>query len=102
MDANAKQILREHILDGFGTDFGWENNDKLDNLKHQLKSFNYLEGAYKQAVMLVEGGKWLCYYSDVNEFLSTLKGVKVYKDNNRNWQQYIHLISKEIEEMVTE
>lgn len=105
MRTTTKEVteqLKEHILEHFGIDYGWDNNDYVENLKYQLRSFDYLPTTYDAGVELVQGGTFLIYYNDVNKFLNDL-GInpdkKEYTDKE-NWELYKHLIARTISSLV--
>lgn len=99
---SVKTAIREHVLESFGTDYGWDNDNEIENLKQQLKSFDYLPTTYKMAEELVQGGTFLVYYHDVQEFLDGL-GIntegKEYTQQ-QSWDLYKHLIAREISALV--
>ena len=95
--------LREHVL----SHFEYETDDDVTKFSpiQALKSqVDYMQGlsAYHTGLDLVDGGKFLIYYTEINEFLNGL-GI----NNNRelfsdvkSWKQYRHLIAREINNLV--
>lgn len=106
MKTTSKEVitkLQEHILDQFGTDYGWDTDNKVANLTDQISHMRVgSENNYTTAVHLVEGGTFLVYYTDVKEFLNGL-GInpdnKEYGDQD-SWKLYIHLLAREISKLV--
>lgn len=69
------------ILDRFGEDYGYDNNDKLKNLKSQIDYMrNPGETINQTAKRLASGGDFLIYNGDMEDYLK-LKGIK-YNDDN--------------------
>lgn len=95
----AKEI-KQHILDEFID--GWDSKDPLVNLRLQLRSFDYLPTIYDRAIKLVEGGTFLVYYYDVNQWLDELELVP--GDNNLDdsdkWDWYIHILASAISKLM--
>lgn len=103
MRTTAKSVvdkIQEHVLDGFEE---WESYDDcespLDALTSQLEYMrNDNETDYQTAKRLVEGGQFLIYHYQVQEFLNGL-GInpdgKEY-DTQDSWELYVHLLSREI------
>jgi len=93
--------LREHILDQFDIDHGWDTDDSVANLTQQLRSMTYPgHNNIPAARDLVEGGTFLAYYADVIEFLNKLglndrKNTKNYTDR-QSWDLYVNLLVREI------
>lgn len=85
--------IREHILDFYN----------LEELKENIKGLDYVSPSiYHRASYMVQGGCFLCYYSDVKDFLNSL-GInpnnKEYSDD-KSWELYKHLIAREVEKML--
>lgn len=100
MKTTAKPVLnalREHILEDFKD--GFDTPDAVENLKHQITSMKFEgEGDYQTAKRLVEGGTFLVYYYDINNFMNELDindKQKDYSDND-TWELYQHLLAREI------
>lgn len=105
MKSNTKEVknkINKHILSYFTQDDGWDNDNTIDNLKEQLKSFDYMPTDYAKGVYMAEGGTFLIYTRDMEEFLNGL-GInpsnKEYSDN-KVFEQYCHLIGRQIAELV--
>jgi len=97
----VKEQLREHVLDSFTKDYGWDSDDAVSNLKEQLKSFDYLPTAYAQGRELAMGGTFLIYNIDIQEFLN---GLGINPDNKEydfqdSFDLYVHLIARTIGEI---
>lgn len=106
MRTTSKQViakLQEHILDEFGTDNGWDTDNKVDNLVKQITSMRHdNENNYMTAVRQVEGGGFLIYHEEVKDFLNSLgtnPDNKEYSDED-SWKLYIHLLAREISKIV--
>jgi hypothetical protein len=104
MRTNDKRVvakLREHVLDGFGLDYGYDTDDKVANLKDQIYALRYTgNNNVTAAKELVMGGKYLVYYADAIEFLNKLglndrSNVKGYTDQ-QSWDLYVNLLVREI------
>lgn len=99
MRSNSKQVrelVKAHILDTI---------ESLDILKADLKAVSGMPNTmtvYHQAKYLVDGGSFLVYHYDVNEFLKTLNlnGSNKKYDDMKSWELYKHLIASEVEKLV--
>lgn len=85
--------IREHILDFYN----------LDELRENIEGLDYISDyEYHRAKYMVQGGSFLCYYSDIKDFLNSL-GInptnKEY-DDTKSWELYKHLIAREVEKML--
>jgi len=99
----VKEQIQKHIKEYFSQDYGFESDNAVDNIKQQLKSFDYIPSTYNQAMELVNGGTFLCYHSDIKDFLNGL-GINEDKkeySSEKSWKLYSHLIAREIDTMVT-
>lgn len=81
-----------------------DDND-IELLKSNLKAVSGMPETptiYHQAKYLVDGGMFLCYHSDIQEFLETLNINPKNKTftNQQSWDLYKHLIAKAIEKIV--
>lgn len=99
----VKAMIRDHVLSHFGTDHGWDTNNRVDNLRDQVMHMTYANhGIQAAAIDLVEGGTYCFYYVDCERFLNDL-GInpthKQYSDT-QIWRTYVHLLSREIVELV--
>lgn len=98
----VKWKINKHIYSFFGQDQGWESDDRLVNLKKQLKSFDYMPTNYAKGKYMAEGGTFLIYTADMVEFLNSL-GInpegKEYPDH-KVFEQYCHLIGRQVAELV--
>ena len=99
---SVKNKINEHILSYFDKDMGGDSDNTLDNLKQQLKSFDYMPTDYAKGVYMAEGGTFLIYYVEQRDFLNSL-GInpdnKEYSDN-KVFEQYCHLIGRQVAELV--
>lgn len=89
-------LIREHILSEFVD--GWDSPDSVANLRLQLKSFDHLPTLYDGAVELVQGGLFLVYHYDVNEWLDELGllASDVALDDSDRWDLYVHIVASAI------
>lgn len=94
--------IREHVLEEFTKDSGWDSDDAVANLKEQINLMKYgNRTTYAIAKDWVEGGGALIYFGDVIDWLKTLN-----LDENRqyseqeSWDLYVHLLAREISKMV--
>jgi hypothetical protein len=98
----VKNKINEHILSYFSQDMGWDSDDRLANLKEQMKSFDYMPTAYAGGKYMAEGGTFLVYTADMEKFLNSL-GInpdgKEYPDH-KVFEQYTHLIGRQVAELV--
>ncbi len=101
----VKALINEHILSYFDQDhYGSDNPDAtaLDNLREQMKAFDYMPTAYAGGKYMAEGGTFLIYYQEQRDFLNSL-GInpdnKEYSDN-KVFEQYCHLIGRQVAELV--
>ena len=90
MRTNTKIVsnkIQEHILEYY----------TIEELKEQVKVFDYLPTTYHALIEMVQGGCFLIYYEDVKNFLNGL-GInptnKEY-DDLKSWDLYKHLIARE-------
>lgn len=95
MRTTQKQVIeqiREHIGEYY----------TMEELRQQLKAFDYLPNNYNIIIEMAQGGAFLCYHSDVRDFLNGL-GVnpnnKEY-DTAKSWELYKHLIAREAVKML--
>ena len=61
----VKQLINEHILSYFDEDHYSSNNPEataLDNLKEQMRVFDYMPTTYAAGKYMAEGGAFLIYY----------------------------------------
>ena len=86
----VRKAIQEHIKSYY---------ENIDDLKSELDNLNDVRlgnySIYHAASYMVQGGSFLCYYSDVKEFLNSL-GInptnKEYTDK-KSWELYKHLIA---------
>lgn len=81
---------------------GWDSDDRIANLKQQLRSFDYMPTDYAKGVYMAEGGTFLIYYQDQRDFLDNLDinpNNKEFSDN-KVFEQYCHLIGRQVAELV--
>lgn len=99
---SVKQAINEHILEHFSPESYGGGENALDNLKDQLKSFSYMPTDYAKGVYMAQGGTFLIYYQDQRDFLNSL-GInpdnKHFSDN-KVFEQYCHLIGRQVAELV--
>lgn len=106
LKTNSKQVqnkLDQHVLEYFTEDYGWTEEAKtpLENLKEQLKSFDYMPTTYKMGRYMAEGGSFLIYHQHIIDFLNSL-GINEDKKeytNAKSWELYQHLIGKTVERL---
>jgi hypothetical protein len=91
----VKKAVQEHILDTY-------NIDDLKAEVKNLKGYNRVYTDYQAGAYMVQNGRFLCYYSDVKDFLNSL-GInpenKEYTDE-KSWELYKHLIAINCERLV--
>lgn len=102
----VKEKINAHILEQFSVDYGWDSDDKLANLKEQLKMFDHMHSDYKAGRYMAEGGTFLIYYDEQRKFLNDiLEQTDTDNDkysNNQVFDTYCHLIGRQIAELVKE
>jgi hypothetical protein len=94
-DAHDKDTLSELVCEGV---------EAIDNLRDQMKSFDYMPTAYAGGKYMAEGGTFLVYYKDQRDFLNGLginEDGKEFSDN-KVFEQYCHLIGRQVAELVKE
>lgn len=98
----VKDKINAHILEYFHPDFFGGGMSEIDNLKDQLSVFDYMPTDYAKGKYMAEGGTFLIYTKDQEEFLNGL-GInpdnKEYPDH-KIFEQYCHLIARQIAELV--
>jgi hypothetical protein len=85
--------IQEHILE-YST---------LQELRDNLEAVKYGDMTdYRGAVALVEGGCFLCYDNQVDDFLINLDINELNKkyDNVKSWNLYCHLLAREILKLI--
>lgn len=90
--------LKDHVLENFAIDNGYDNPDRVANLRHQIDSMRYNNRSiYQTALDYVEGGGYLVYYYDVQkqlkDWLEHSNGDPEYSDE-KAWRLYCHLIAR--------
>jgi hypothetical protein len=99
---SVKTQINEHILSYFEPDMYGAGDNALDNLKDQLKSFDYMSTDYQKGLYMAEGGTFLIYTYEMTDFLNSL-GInpdnKQY-DTMKVFSQYCHLIARQVQELV--
>ena len=71
----------QDILDRFGEDYGYDKGDKLDNLIDQIDYMkNPGESIHRTAERLVEGGDFLIYNGDIQDWLDD-RAISYNEDN---------------------
>ena len=99
----VKQELRDHVLDYFTKDYGWDEPDTLENLKEQLESFSYMPTDYAKGEYMAQGGSFLIYYDEQREFIEQLLGQEDTKDiytDQQVFDKYVHLVARTIQDLV--
>lgn len=101
----VKAKLNEHILSHFDESHGWESDDRLANLKDQLRSFDYMPTDYAKGIYMAEGGTFLVYYREQRDFLGDLLEETEFErehkySDDQVFKTYCHLIARQIAEMV--
>lgn len=91
----VRKAVQEHIISYY------ENIDDLKAEVKNLKGYNTIYTDYQAGAYMVQGGSFLCYYSDVKDFLNSL-GInptnKEYTDE-KSWELYKHLVAINIERL---
>ena len=73
--------IEQEALDRFTEDYGWEDNDSLKNLRSQIDYMRIPgDSIHRTAERLVEGGDYLIYNGDIQEWLDN-HGIKYNEDN---------------------
>jgi hypothetical protein len=99
----VKNDINRHIYSYFGESYsGKPVNDCLANLKDQLKSFDYMPTDYAKGVYMAEGGTFLVYTQDMEDFLNGLGINPDHKEYSEQqvFKQYCHLIGRQVAELV--
>lgn len=97
LKTNTKQVMnavKQHVLDFY---------PEIEVLKADLNTRPGFT-TYHKAIELVRGGAFLCYYSQVVDFLKealqeTEQEAEKYTDE-QSWELYCHLIGKACEKLV--
>lgn len=91
----VRKLVREHIINSY---------DDITNLYTDLESLvddRQVFSVYQAGKKLTEGGAFLVYYNQVQDFLNGL-GInpenKEYSDE-KSWELYVHLIASECEKL---
>jgi len=80
-ELNKYNADQEDILDYFGEDMGWDNPDRLENLKQQIDDMkNPGESLHQTAKRLAEGGTFLVANDDMEQWLKD-RNIKVKNDD---------------------
>ena len=92
----VRKAIQNHILDTY-------NIDDLKSEVENLKGYNTIYTDYQAGAYMVQGGCFLCYYSDVEDFLNGLGINPENKDytDEKSWELYKHLIAINIERLVS-
>jgi hypothetical protein len=105
MKSTTKQVksaINSHILSYFDADHYGNDAPAIDNLRDQMKSFDYMPTTYAAGKYMAEGGTFLIYTADMVDFLNSL-GInpdnKEYPDH-KVFEQYCHLIGRQVAELV--
>ena len=90
----VRELVKAHILETMSA----------EDIKATIKNLQYNnQSVYFAGKEMVQGGSFLCYYTDVVDFLNSL-GInpenKEYS-NAKSWELYKHLIASEIEKIVS-
>ena len=93
----VKQQLNDHILSYFAPDMYGNDDTALNNLKDQLKSFDYMPTDYAKGLYMANGGTFLVYYREQRDFLGELLEET---EHEREHKTYCHLIARQIAELV--
>lgn len=98
--------LKDHVLENFATDNGYDNPDRVANLRHQLDSMRQdHQSIYQTALNYAERGGYLIYYYDVQkqlkEWLDHSSGDPEYSDD-KAWRLYCHLVARTMAKLYTE
>jgi hypothetical protein len=98
----VKKDINTHILSYFTQDMGWTSDNALANLKEQLNSFDYMPTDYAKGVYMAEGGTFLVYTIDMEDFLNGLGINPEHKEYSEQqvFKQYCHLIGRQVAELV--
>ena len=98
----VKEKINAHVLSYFEPENYGNEASAMENLRDQMKSFNYMPTAYAGGKYMAEGGTFLIYTYDMVDFLNSL-GInpdgKEYADN-KVFEQYCHLIGRQVAELM--
>ena len=87
----------QEILDRYTKDYGWDDNDGLKNLKHQIDSMKYgSESVNQTARRLVQGGDFLIYNGDMDEYL---KERNIPHNEDNTFDVYTKVMADKIEQL---
>ena len=87
----------QDILDRYTKDYGWDDNDGLKNLKHQIDSMKYgSESVNQTARRLVQGGDFLIYNGDMDEYL---KERNIPHNEDNTFDVYTKVMADKIEQL---
>lgn len=98
MKTNSKEVIKKlqgHILDKY----------TIEDLKSELDKLNYINGGmnsiYSMAICMVQNGRFLVWYTQVQDFLNSLGINPINKeyDDAKTWELYKHLIARECEKL---
>jgi len=98
----VKNKINAHILSYFEPENYGNDATAMENLRDQMKAFNYMPTAYAGGKYMAEGGTFLVYTVDMVEFLNSL-GInpdsKDYPDH-KVFERYCHLIGRQVAELM--
>ena len=93
------QKIQAHILDYY------EDREGVEGLKKDIEAAKYGNmGDYRALRELVNGGSFLIYHHEVQDFLNSLginEEKKEYEDA-KSWELYSHLIAREGLKLIAE
>lgn len=95
----VKQKLIADVLENFWPKNFGGGEVGLQNLKNQIDSMRYNNRSiYQTALDYVEGGSYLIYYYDIQDYLHKLlewePGVDPDYSDDKAWKLYCHLIAR--------
>jgi len=98
----VKNKINAHILSYFEPENYGNDATAMENLRDQIKAFDYMPTAYAGGKYMAEGGTFLVYTVDMIEFLNSL-GInpdgKEYPDH-KVFERYCHLIGRQVAELM--
>jgi hypothetical protein len=98
----VKQKINAHILSYFEPENYGSDAPAIENLRDQMKSFDYMPTAYAGGHYMASGGTFLIYTQDMADFLNGL-GINAegreYPDH-KIFERYCHLIGRQVAELM--
>ena len=91
--------IERHILEFFGSDFGYDSNNPIKNLINQIDFMKLKnESIYNASIRLVEGGTFLISNHDIMEFLENELNIN-WNKRQTEFDYYKHILAIKIVEI---